>query len=89
MPSRRDVLAASGVAVTTGSFGGCLSKRKQTKTGNFQLKAISLEWNDGSQKYKDQPLWMLFKHDERTITGRYDPNIVGGSVRAPDDVVVE
>ena len=88
MPSRRHIIAASGIAVTTGSFGGCLSKRKQTKTGNFQLKAISLEWKDGNQRYKDQPLWILFKHDEQTITGRYDPNIVGGSVRSPDDVVV-
>ncbi|WP_256490560.1 hypothetical protein [Haladaptatus sp. AB643] len=44
MPSRQQVLAASGVAFTTGSLGSCLSKVGLAKTGELQLKAISLEW---------------------------------------------
>lgn len=88
MPSRRQVLAASGVAFTTGSLGSCLSKVGLAKTGELQLKAISLEWQYGNQTYIDQPLWILFDHGDGRISGRYDPAFVEGSVRSPDDIVV-
>lgn len=86
--SRRQVLATSGGALTTGSFGGCLSQLGLAKTGHLQLKVISLEWEYNGQLYRDEPLWCWFDREEREIGGRYDPAFVGESVRAPDDIVV-
>ena len=88
MTSRRQFLATSGFAVTTGTLGSCLSKVGLAKTGSLQLKGISLTWKYGNRTYSDQPLVIWFDDRDRTISGRYDPVFVGNSVRAPDDVVV-
>lgn len=88
MPSRRQVIATSGVAVTVAGFGGCLSHLGLAKTGHLQLKVVSLEWEHNGRTYRDEPLWIWFDRDEREIYGRYDPAFVGGSVRSPDDIVV-
>lgn len=88
MPSRRSLLAATGVACSTGVLGGCLSALRGSRTGHLQLKGISLAWQSGGRSYTAKPLMILFDSDEGRVSGRYDPQYVGDAVRSPDDVVV-
>lgn len=85
MPSRRQLLAAT----MGSSLTGCLSILDNTMDGHLQGKVISLEWSHGQQTYRDEPLWLWFDRDERTISGRYDPTFVGDAVRSPESIVVD
>jgi hypothetical protein len=88
MPSRRRFVYSAGTAVAAGGLAGCLSDLGLAKTGHLQLKAVSLRWSHDGRSYEDQLLDLRFDRDDGVVSGRYDPNFVGDSVRAPDDVSV-
>ncbi|WP_231188739.1 hypothetical protein [Haladaptatus sp. DYF46] len=88
MPSRRRILAQSGVALTTSSLGSCLSKIGLAKTGHIQAKVVSLEWTFQGQRYEDQPLNIAFDRSRGLIYGKYDPNIVNEIIQSPTNIVV-
>jgi hypothetical protein len=88
MPSRRQFFASAGAALTTASSAGCLGLLDATKTGALQLKALSLTWETNGRTYQNEPLRLLFDRDRNSLTGRYDPRVVGDSVGASGEVTV-
>lgn len=88
MPSRRSVLAALAAGGTVGGLGGCVSWLTPSRSGYVQLKGISLTWEYDGRTYVNEPLKLLFDPEEGTARGRQDPDYVGSTVGAPDDVVV-
>lgn len=88
MLSRRQVLASTGVTLSAGVLGGCLSSLQQSKNGHLQLKAVSLTWEYNGQRYTNEPLDLRFDTKEKEVSGQYDPDFFSGSVDTPTNVVV-
>jgi hypothetical protein len=88
MPSRRRFLAALGAGVSAGLAGCSTTRDPFYAEGHVQFKILSVEWETGTGRWRDEPLRILFDRDDGHVYGRYDPAYVDGAVRAPDDVVV-
>jgi len=88
MPSRRQFLASAGAALTMVGSAGCLGILDSTQTGALQLKALSLTWSVDGRTYRNEPIRLVFDHERNSLTGRYDPRVVGDSVGASGEVTV-
>ena len=86
MPSRRSVLASSGVVLAGVGFAGCLSEQSTVSAEVVQLKSVRVEWERDGRSSAGSVV-QLVSEGETEITGQVATD-GSGLVSSPTDVTV-
>lgn len=85
MPSRRTCLRAASAGVAAG-LAGCLTRLGLAKTGELQLKAVSVAWHHADRRYRDEVLFVALD-EPGVVDGRVDRSLAD-LVADPTEIAV-
>lgn len=85
MSSRRSFLRATAAAGLGGGLAGCPGI-PPARTGELQLKAVSVAWTHDGRRYRDQVLFVALD-EAGVVDGRVDEDLARFA-EAPTDLVV-